>query len=59
MHGNVYEWYQDLYGSTDHRILRGGSFTLRAHSARSAYRDNYSPSVEISYVGVRPTRVIR
>jgi serine/threonine protein kinase/formylglycine-generating enzyme required for sulfatase activity len=61
MHGNIYEWCQDLYDSdsSTHRVVRGGSFTLSARSARSAYRDNYAPTVQISYLGVRPTRALR
>ena len=65
MHGNVYEWVQDWYGSYasealvdpqgpssgSSRVVRGGGFDGSAQYARAASRGYYSPGVRI-YVGV-------
>ena len=40
------------------RILRGGSFLIRASLVRSAYRDQYMPSSRVNYVGFRPSRTL-
>ena len=72
MHGNVYEWCQDHYGSyektpvdgsawiTDNkkanRILRGGSWFLNPKTCRSAYRDSDMPDFRNSYIGFRVSR---
>ncbi len=60
MHGNVWEWCQDVYRSYDElstkntldtentdetaRVLRGGSWVDFARYCRSAYRDGVAPS---------------
>ena len=46
-----------MINSTDSRVLRGGSF-LHASYVRSAYRDNYVPSVRVDNVGFRPARTL-
>ena len=67
MHGNVYEWCQDWYGtypstvvidpvgpvSGSSRVLRGGSWNYDANYCRSAYRDSISPDYRSRYGGLR------
>ena len=70
MHGNVWEWCWDWYGaypsgtqtdpdgpvSGDNRVMRGGSFMLSAYDARSANRENYTPSRRFFTIGFRVAR---
>jgi formylglycine-generating enzyme required for sulfatase activity len=71
MHGNVYEWVEDAYaeylgdvggqgpcwsGPWSYRVVRGGSWSGNASSARSASRHAHAPDFAINSIGFRVAR---
>ncbi len=70
MHGNVYEWCEDLYENYRYeraidpcnrengpgRVLRGGSWSSFGWICRSAYRDVFEPGARFSFFGFRFSR---
>ena len=70
LHGNVYEWVQDVYGTYTgenqadptgpstglFRVLRGGYFVYTAQGVRSASRHFNSPIFRGNFIGARLAR---
>ena len=54
MHGNVYEWCQNLASEgTTRRALRGGAFDYESRRSRSAFRTDNVPSYRSFTIGFR------
>ena len=70
MHGNIWEWVQDWYGtytaesvtdpqgpaSGSYRVIRGGSWNSGARSCRSVYRYRLAPDNRMAFLGFRLLR---
>jgi formylglycine-generating enzyme required for sulfatase activity len=73
MHGNVWQWMQDWFGSyapepvTDpqgptsgsSRVIRGGRWFVDAGGCRSAFRSFAEPGYRYVYLGFRLRRAAR
>jgi len=54
MHGNVWEWCEDLYSERgSDRVMRGGCWDSKAASCRSASRFRFEESERSDFVGFR------
>ena len=58
MHGNVYEWVEDRYGSGTNRVIRGGSWSHFFKDLRSAARTGMRPNSKYSYLGFRVVKEV-
>jgi formylglycine-generating enzyme required for sulfatase activity len=53
MHGNVWEWCDNLSEKAGSRVIRGGSWNGNGHSARAANRGRYPPAEQYRNLGLR------
>ena len=54
MHGNVWEWCEDLYQAGDScRVDRGGSWLDSSRFCTAGYRDFSNPDYRLNYLGFR------
>jgi serine/threonine protein kinase/formylglycine-generating enzyme required for sulfatase activity len=59
VHGNAWQWCQDVPGKPNSRVLRGGSFTSAAKDFPSAYRGRDGAAKRKSDYGFRVARTYR
>ncbi len=57
MHGNVWEWCDDLCDGGPARVLRGGSWIYFGSRCLASYRLRCVPGLRGSYLGLRLARV--
>ncbi len=58
MYGNVYEWCKDDWDKKDWKVLRGGSWSSYASTAKSAYRIGKNPDDRTNDRGFRLVRTL-
>lgn len=59
VHGNVWEWCQDLLSLGEYRVMRGGSWGLEARSMRTSRSYMNQPWTSLPGTGVRLLRIPR
>lgn len=53
MHGNVWEWCEDLFPRSSYRVFRGGGWYSDGQYCRSAFRISNGPTSRFSSLGFR------